>query len=65
MKKILLMLILTIPFNVRCLSASSYIVMDMDSGRIIYEKNANEKMYPASMTKMMGLILILEKIEHQ
>jgi len=39
--------------------------MEPNSKTIIYEKNSHEKMYPASMTKMMGLYLLLEHIENQ
>lgn len=45
------------------LNTSTCILMEPNSKTIIYEKNAHEKMYPASMTKMMGLYLILEAIE--
>ncbi|MGN1300618.1 MAG: D-alanyl-D-alanine carboxypeptidase family protein [Clostridia bacterium] len=38
----------------------SCILMDADSGRILYSKNANAKMYPASTTKIMTAILTLE-----
>lgn len=37
------------------------ILIDSDSGKIIYEKNAYTKMYPASTTKIMTAILVLEK----
>ena len=36
------------------------ILMDADSGKILYSKNANSKMYPASTTKIMTAILTLE-----
>lgn len=39
------------------------LLMEFSTGQIIYSKNINEKKYPASMTKMMGLYLILQKIE--
>lgn len=38
----------------------SCILIDADSGKIIYEKNIYKKMYPASTTKIMTAILILE-----
>ena len=38
------------------------LLMEFSTGQIIYSKNINERKYPASMTKMMGLYLILEKI---
>ena len=36
------------------------ILMDENSGKILYSKNANTKMYPASTTKIMTAILTLE-----
>lgn len=41
--------------------ASSIIVMDALTGQIIYEKNAYQKMYPASITKLMTALLAVEK----
>ena len=38
----------------------SCILIDQDSGKILYSKNANSKMYPASTTKIMTAILTLE-----
>lgn len=43
--------------------ASPYIYMvDRVTGKAVYEKNANEKAYPASLTKMMTTIVALEHI---
>lgn len=39
----------------------SCILIDSNSGKILYEKNAYNKMYPASTTKIMTAILVLEK----
>ena len=36
------------------------ILIHPDSGKILYEKNAYERMYPASTTKIMTAILVLE-----
>ena len=41
--------------------AESCILIDGDTGKILYSKNADEKMYPASTTKVMTAILALEK----
>ena len=38
------------------------LLMEYSTGQIIYSKNINERKYPASMTKMMGIYIILEKI---
>lgn len=35
--------------------------MDIDSGRILYQKNANEKRLVASITKIMTATIALEK----
>jgi serine-type D-Ala-D-Ala carboxypeptidase (penicillin-binding protein 5/6) len=43
--------------------SSSAILMEQDSGSVLYEKNSHEKLPPASMTKIMTLILIMEAID--
>mgnify|MGYP005755366589 CR=1 FL=1 len=40
--------------------AEAALLMDMNSGRLIYGKNIDERLYPASTTKMMTGILALE-----
>ena len=60
MKKILLLFMLIIPFNVKCLSASSYIVMDMDSGRIMEGSNTDKVSLIASITKILTAITAIE-----
>ncbi len=42
------------------ISAKAAILMDMETGEILYEKNAFEEMYPASTTKILTAILGLE-----
>jgi len=44
-------------------NAKSGILIDVDSGTIIYEKNIHDRLSVASMTKMMGMILIMEALE--
>ena len=41
-------------------SADAAIVIDRNSGAVLYEKNPDKREYPASMTKMMTCILALE-----
>ena len=41
----------------------SALLMDLKTGKILYEKNINEKMYPASLTKIMTAILVLENCD--
>lgn len=38
----------------------SAILMDLSSGKILYEKNMDEKRYPASLTKVLTAIVVLE-----
>ncbi len=45
-------------------NAKSSILMESSTGKILYEKNSNEKFAPASMTKMMSLLLIMENIDN-
>ncbi len=44
-------------------NATSAIIIEASTGTVIYNKNEHEKLAPASMTKMMGLLLIMEQIE--
>lgn len=43
-------------------SAKAAYLMEYSGGKVIYAKNEHEKLYPASMTKMMGLLLIYEAL---
>lgn len=45
------------------ISAPSAILMEKETGKVIYEKNADEKLEPASVTKVMTILLIVEAIE--
>ncbi|MCI8539964.1 MAG: D-alanyl-D-alanine carboxypeptidase [Erysipelotrichaceae bacterium] len=45
-------------------NAKSAYLMEFTSGKLIYAKNEHEKLYPASMTKMMGLLLIYEALHN-
>lgn len=43
--------------------SSSAILMERDTGTILFEKNSQEKLPPASMTKIMTMLLIMESID--
>ncbi|MBX2823616.1 MAG: D-alanyl-D-alanine carboxypeptidase [Gammaproteobacteria bacterium] len=45
------------------LSASSYLLIDHDSGRVIAEKNADLRIEPASLTKMMTSYIVSAELE--
>ena len=42
------------------ITADAAILIDSNTGKILYSKNENEKMYPASTTKIMTAILTIE-----
>ena len=44
-------------------SSKSAILMDVGSGQILYEKNAHDKLPPASVTKVMTMLLICEALD--
>ena len=46
------------------IAAPSAVLMEKTSGQVIYEKNAHERMAPASVTKVMTLLLIVEAVEN-
>ena len=50
----------TMPFDLDCVSA---ILMDYATGTVLYEKNADEALPPASVTKVMTLLLTMEAID--
>jgi len=43
--------------------ATSAILMEADTGTVLFEKNAHEKLPPASITKVMTLLLIMEALD--
>lgn len=45
-------------------NAKSAILIEQSTGQILFEKNSHEKIPPASMTKMMSLLLIMESIDN-
>ena len=67
MKKIFLLLLL-FPIIVfaddNMTSAKSSILMEYSTGKILYENNSKERLAPASMTKIMSMLLIMEKIDN-
>lgn len=68
MKKILISLLLIFPVIVYAdedlaPNAKSAIMIEASTGEILFQKNKDEKLPPASMTKMMSMLLIIEEIE--
>ena len=70
MKKIIIFLVSIIIFtnNIKAdeifaSSSKSAILIEPSTGEILFEKNANERLKPASMTKMMTLLLTFEALD--
>ena len=71
MKKIILLVISMFLFcphvksldDVLAPNAKSTILIEASTGEILYQNNAHEKLAPASMTKMMSLLIIMENID--
>lgn len=68
MKKILFILALLIIPKVHALDLTSYsksaIMVEPTTNTILYELNKDERMAPASMTKLMTMLLIMESIDN-
>lgn len=46
------------------LTAKSCVLMDYETGEVLYSHNPNEKLPPASVTKIMPMLLIMEEISN-
>ena len=67
--RILFLLLFLFPYSIHAeeLSfaehAKSAIMIEASTGEVLFEKNADEKLAPASMTKMMSMLLLVESVE--
>ena len=69
-KKIYISLLIVF-FYINFLTASNFsskakyaTVVDLDTGAVLYSKNATSKIYPASMSKLMTLYILFEEIQN-
>ncbi|MBR3968548.1 MAG: D-alanyl-D-alanine carboxypeptidase [Clostridia bacterium] len=46
------------------IKAKSAVLMEVNSGKILYEQNSDQKLPPASITKIMSLLLVMEAISN-
>lgn len=62
---IVIILTLSLPAHAADLSigGKSAVLMDLATGTVLYEKNAHEPLPPASVTKVMTMLLIMEAID--
>ncbi|HYH04764.1 MAG TPA: serine hydrolase, partial [Bacillota bacterium] len=47
-------------FNIKARAA---VLMDPESGRVLFEQNAHQKLPPASVTKLMTMLLVMEAVD--
>ena len=47
------------------LDCESAILIEQNSGQVLYEKNSHEQLRPASVTKLMSILLIFEALENR
>lgn len=45
------------------IKAKAALLMEVNSGQIIWEENSHERLFAASLTKIMSLLVVLEQIE--
>ena len=57
----LLAAVLILPVNVQALSAQKAILLDAATGRVLYEKNADDRSLIASTTKIMTALVVCEQ----
>ncbi len=70
-KYIVLTLLIILSFSIFSLpvdgfdvDAPSAILIEAETGQVLFEKNADEEMAPASITKIMALLIAMEEIEN-
>ena len=68
MKKLILILSLMLAIPVKAdeslaTNAKSALLLEASTGEVIFSKNINEKLEPASLTKMMSMLIVLESID--
>ena len=44
-------------------NAKAAVLMDFSTGQVLYSFNENERLYPASVTKIMSMLLVMEALE--
>lgn len=59
---LIIALTLCVPLSAADYSARSYILMEASTGMVMLEENADEALPPASVTKIMTLLLIMEAV---
>jgi D-alanyl-D-alanine carboxypeptidase (penicillin-binding protein 5/6) len=55
----------SVPVRAMNVNAKAGILMEAETGRILHENNAHEKLAPASVTKVMTMLLIYEALDQE
>jgi D-alanyl-D-alanine carboxypeptidase (penicillin-binding protein 5/6) len=62
-----ILIVIALPYTVNAeemkVDAKGAVLMDAGSGTFLFEQNAHEKVYPASITKIMTALLAMEELE--
>jgi D-alanyl-D-alanine carboxypeptidase (penicillin-binding protein 5/6) len=62
-----ILIVIALPYTVNAeeikVDAKGAVLMDAGSGTLLFEQNAHEKVYPASITKVMTALLAMEELE--
>ena len=56
-------IVIDIDAQVLDLNGKSFILIECDTGQVLYEHNADERLAPASVTKVMTMLLVMEAID--
>ena len=66
---IIFLLIIVYPSSIFALeivkNSESAILYEPSTKKVLYEKNSNEKLAPASMTKIMTMLLLMEAVDNE
>ena len=60
---ILFSLVFVTPVLAFDVATDSAILLEVETGQVLFEKNADRKLPPASITKIMPLLITMEKLE--
>ncbi len=56
--------LLSVNYSAHSAEYKAALVADLNTGKVLYSENANELLYPASLTKIMTLYLTFDALEH-
>ena len=70
--KFLLKLLILLIIHIKPISSATTsttakfaVIMDFDTENILYDKDANSRIYPASMSKLMLIYMVFERIQNR